>query len=427
MIQTPEDRRPPMTPQLALRVAIVGSVALAFFAIIFFRLWFLQVLSGEQYVHAATVNRVRDVDVPAQRGEILDRTGNRLVDSRQALAVQISPTELPKTPAAQRALYGRLARVLGVSTRPGRCIVPGLGPRRLARIPCDVAKQLAILPYADVTLKTDVPRQVQYYLAERESAFPSVVVQKIYVRAYPLGGLAAQLFGTVGPINPQELASKTFRGVSRNATVGQSGIEYAYDQFLRGTDGKQLITVDAQGRPTGQSTVTAPVAGHNLSLSLSEALQRVGQQSLQRSISSNYPSAAGAFVAMNPQNGQIYAMGSLPTFDPRPVHHREPEPAHLRPAQQPGRPRAAAQPCDRGRRPHRLDLQADHRHRGAGVRRVDDRLDLRRHRLLQGRRADPHQRGSCRQRAARSRRRAQGLLRHLLLQPGRSGPTSPIP
>ena len=68
MIQTPEDRRPPMTPQLALRVAVVGSFALAMFAIIFFRLWFLQVLSGDQYLQAATVNRVRNVAVAAQRG-----------------------------------------------------------------------------------------------------------------------------------------------------------------------------------------------------------------------------------------------------------------------------------------------------------------------------------------------------------------------
>ena len=78
----PEDRRPPLTPQLALRVAIVGSVALAMFAIIFFRLWFLQVLSGDQYLAQAQVNRVRDIDVPAPRGEIVDRSGNVLVDSK---------------------------------------------------------------------------------------------------------------------------------------------------------------------------------------------------------------------------------------------------------------------------------------------------------------------------------------------------------
>jgi penicillin-binding protein 2 len=329
VIQTPEDRRPPMTPQLALRVAIVGSVALALFAIIFFRLWFLQVLSGEQYVRAATVNRVRNVAVPAQRGEILDKTGNVLVDSRQALAVQITPTDLPTSPAAQRGLYRRLAMVLGFSPRATRCRIPTgaakVGGRyvetyrteHLARIPCDVVKQLAILPYANVTLKTDVPRQVQYYLAERQQSFPAVVVQKIYVRNYPLGGLAAQLFGTVGPINAQEIASNAYRGISQNAIIGQSGLEASYDQFLRGTDGEQRVTVDSLGRPTGEATLTPPVSGHNLSLSLSESLQRVGQNALQQSISSNYPATGGSFVAMNPQDGSVYAMGSLPTFNPK--------------------------------------------------------------------------------------------------------------
>ena len=330
MIPTPEDRRPPMTPQLALRVAIVGSVALALFAIIFFRLWFLQVLSGEQYVRAATVNRVRTVAVPAQRGEILDKSGSVLVDSRQALAVQISPADLPASRTGRDALYRRLAGVLQFSTRPRLCkvltstsvtpagkLVLHFAYPRLARIACDVTRQLAILPYANVTLKTDVPRQVQYYLAERQQSFPAVVVQKIFVRNYPLSGLAAQLFGTVGPINAQEIASKAYRGISQNAVIGQSGVEAAYDQFLRGTDGQERVTVDSLGRPTGRATLTPPVSGHNLSLSLSEPLQRAGQNAMQQSITSNYPATGGSFIAMNPQDGSIYAMGSLPTYDPK--------------------------------------------------------------------------------------------------------------
>src|SRR5207237_6294843 len=93
----PQDQRAPFTPQLALRVAIVGSLALAIFAIIFFRLWFLQVLSGDQYLAQATVNRVRDIAIPAPRGEILDSSGHVLVDSRQSRAVQTSPPDLPRS------------------------------------------------------------------------------------------------------------------------------------------------------------------------------------------------------------------------------------------------------------------------------------------------------------------------------------------
>jgi penicillin-binding protein 2 len=308
-----------MTPQLALRVAVVGSLALAMFAIIFFRLWFLQVLSGDQYLAQATVNRVRTIAVPAERGEILDQTGAVLVDSRQALAVQISPPDLPKSARAQRRLYSRLGGVLRISPKPHACKYP-VGQvevtRRLAVIPCDVAKQLAILPYADVTVKTDVSRFVQYYLAENAGHFPAVDVQKVYLRHYPRYGLAAQLFGTVGPINGTEIKEKAYKGVSPNAIIGQSGLEAAYDRYLRGKDGAERVQVDSLGRPTGDLRTTNPVSGNNLATSLDLPLQRVGQLALQRSIDSNYPANGGAFVAMNPQDGSVYAMGSLPTFNP---------------------------------------------------------------------------------------------------------------
>jgi penicillin-binding protein 2 len=316
MSQPPEDRRPPLTPQLALRVAVVSSLALTLFAIVFFRLWFLQVLSGDHYLKAATINRVRDIAVPAPRGEILDSGGSVLVDSRQSRAVQISPPDLPKSPRAQRVMFRRLAGILQMSTTPKRCNVPGVGTRSLAPIPCDVAKQLAILPYANVTIKTDVRPAVQYYIAERGNQFAGVEVQQIYLRNYPLHRLAAQLFGTVGPINALEVKQKAYRGISQNSIIGQSGLEAAYDHFLRGKDGADRVQVDSLGRPTGDLKKTSPVAGHNLALSLNVKLQRVGEQALQQSISSNYPANGGAFVALNPQDGSVYAMGSLPTYDP---------------------------------------------------------------------------------------------------------------
>jgi penicillin-binding protein 2 len=316
MIQLPEDRRPPLTPQLALRVALVGSFALAMFAVIFFRLWFLQVLSGDKYLAQASVNRVRDLDVAAPRGQIIDRSGNILVDSRPAIAVQLSPPDLPRNPRKRGRLYVRLAGVLGMPTARHRCPVVGRGVLHLAPIPCDVAQQQALLPYANVTVKTDVSKDVHYYLAEREDQFPGVNVEQIYLRSYPLHDTAAQLFGTVGPINSGEVHQRRYRGVSQNSIVGQSGLEWYYDRYLRGTDGADRVQVDALGRFKGFLHRTTPVAGHTLRLSLDVGLQEAGQQALQQAIDANPPSNAGAFVAMDPENGEVYALGSLPTFDP---------------------------------------------------------------------------------------------------------------
>ena len=97
-----EERRPAITPQLAVRVAVLGGFAFVLFAVIFFRLWFLQVLSGEDYVTQARENRVRKIKIEAPRGDIVDRDGNRLVRTRVAPVVQIVPSGLPEAELAGR-------------------------------------------------------------------------------------------------------------------------------------------------------------------------------------------------------------------------------------------------------------------------------------------------------------------------------------
>ena len=339
MINVPEDRRPPLTPQLALRVAILGSFALAMFAIIFFRLWFLQVLSGDKYLAQAKVNRVRDIAIPAPRGEIFDRSGNLLVDSKRAIAVQISPPDLPvplspcaptermgntwpssctvaHPPPADAALYVRLAGVLGDSPKRQKCTVPGYGVLRMSQIACAVATGYAKLPYATINVATDVATDVLLFLKERQAAFPGVQIQTVYLRRYPLDDVAAQLFGTIGPITPMELNDPRFKGLPQSSIVGQSGLEWYYNHWLQGTDGAEHVQVDALGRFTGDVGLTPSVAGHNLKLSLDVNLQRAGEAALAQAIGQNPPANGGAFVALNPDTGEVYAMGSNPSFNP---------------------------------------------------------------------------------------------------------------
>ena len=321
-----DERRSPMTPQLALRVAIVGSIVLALFAILFFRLWFLQVLTGSQYVAQAQVNKTRSVRIPAERGEILDSADNVLVSSTKALAVQIVPTELPvqmsiadirHPPHADTVVFRRLAHVLHLKTKLSRCKIAASTQNhpRLSPIACDVAQQLSLSPYAYVTIKPKVSKYIQYYIAERQNEYRGVQVLQTSIPGYPHGDLAAQVLGYVGQISPEELKGGNYPGARQGDIVGQNGLEAQYDQFLRGTDGKDKVQVNAQGLPTGLTKTIQPVAGHNLQTSLDAQLQRVGQQSLAESVAT-HGGAGGAFVAMNPDNGEIYAMGSNPSFDP---------------------------------------------------------------------------------------------------------------
>jgi penicillin-binding protein 2 len=345
-----DDRRTPMTPQLARRVAFLGMFALAMFAVIFFRLWFIQILSGQKYVAEAKTNRVRDILIPAARGEILDRSGNLLVNSKRAIAVQITPAELPvplqattnsqeaqliaHPPAADVALYRRLARVLKLPTRRRNCPINagpelaaalgalGFDHERLSPIACAVAQGFVQLSYANVTLATDVPRDVLFYLEERQSQFRGVSIQPVWLRTYPLHTLAAQLFGTVGPISRSELADPRFHGLPQSAIVGQSGLEWYYNHYLQGQDGKEQVQVNALGQPAG--TVGQPIQptpGSNLRLSLDVNLQRAGEQALGQAVSQVPDPYGGAFVALNPVNGEIYAMGSNPSFDPNVFTH----------------------------------------------------------------------------------------------------------
>ncbi|MGH2857527.1 MAG: penicillin-binding transpeptidase domain-containing protein [Solirubrobacteraceae bacterium] len=332
MSAPPEERRPPLTPQLALRVAIAGSVALGMFAIIFFRLWFLQVLSGDHYVRAASVNSVRYIPIGAPRGEILDSSGNKLVVSVKKLAVIVSPSDLPvpvslaslhtieHPPGRDVAVYDRLARLVGISSRPRRCPLHMPGPHnvfRLSPIACAIGQQLTLVPFDTVTIRSGsvVKKYMEYYIAERQGEFQGVQVQKVYVAHYPDGELASQALGYVGRITPQEFGSSAYRGIGRNSIVGQSGLEAQYNTFLQGHDGTQKVLVNALGQPVRDLASTQPTAGSNLRLSLNSSVQRVGEAALLHSMALN-GSPGGAFVAMNPDTGAVYAMGSEPSFKP---------------------------------------------------------------------------------------------------------------
>jgi penicillin-binding protein 2 len=289
------DRRMVVTPQLALRVAILGGIALVLFAVIFFRLWYLQVLSGDKYLAEANDNRVREVKVEAPRGRIVDRNGTVLVDNRTALVVQVLPERLPESPVRRARMTRSLARVLNRN------------PRALRR---KIRRDARKLPFSPVTLKTDVGLTTVLYLQENQSRFPGVEVERVFLRKYPHEQVGAHLFGQIGEVTQNQLDDPRYSGVALGDRVGQSGIELQYDRYLRGRNGASRIQVDARGLPKGELSIRDPRPGKRLRLSIDFDLQKAGQAALARY------GLPGAFVAMDPRSGEVLGLGSNPSYDP---------------------------------------------------------------------------------------------------------------
>lgn len=289
-------RRPPLPAQLALRVAVLGGIALVVFTIIFLRLWYLGVLSGDRYLAEAQNNQVRQFTVLAPRGEILDRQGRPLVQNRTALELQVKPTDLPRKRQRRQRVIERLGGVTGID---------------IGRIRKEIRRQTRELPASPVTLRRDVPYELVYYLRENQARFQGVSVEQVYVRRYPEGTTAAHLLGYVREVDADELERPPYSNLEPGDRVGKEGVEYTYDSLLRGVNGATRVQVDALGRPTGgQLSVREPRPGNDLVLSIDARVQRAGEQALERR------RLPGAFVVMDVASGELLGMGSHPTYDP---------------------------------------------------------------------------------------------------------------
>jgi penicillin-binding protein 2 len=298
-----DERGPPMRGNRpTLRIAIFGGVALALFVALFFRLWVLQVVEGSKYRAEANSNRTREFRVGAPRGEILDRNNGVLVSNRASLTLVANPAKLPEEP-------GRLHRELALLAKVSHTSVPHL--RQIMH------QQEEASPGAPVTLRQDVGRYVLYYVEENKGKFPGIDVQTEFVRRYPHGTLAAHVLGYVGQIEEQELKEQRYRGVEPGEKVGQEGVEYTYDRYLRGRPGMTRIQVDAFGQPTpgGKLVSKRPVPGENLKLTIDEHVQVAGEEAMAAK------GLYGGFVTMDVHNGEILGMGSFPTFEPAMFTH----------------------------------------------------------------------------------------------------------
>ena len=251
-----------------------ASSRFALFAIIFFRLWYLQVLAGDQYLAEAHDNRVAHAAHPAPRGDIVDRNGRR--SSRTALAnvVQLDPREAAARPSAtppRRGASRSRARAPpaphhAASKRepeaarpppPGCAALTGAcagrsGSMSPKTIQERVIRSLAAVPYARGDAADRRPAPVLDFLVERKDAVPRRRLGPVYLRRYPAARRwPPSCWGRSARSTPAS-SRRSASGRHQGTVVGKGGIEYAYDRYLRGRDGVARVQVDALGQPQGE-------------------------------------------------------------------------------------------------------------------------------------------------------------------------------
>lgn len=290
------------------RVVLFYGLAAFFLLLIATRLFFLQILQGEELRRFSESNRLKKERVFPTRGVIYDRYGKVIVDNRAAFDVILLAQYYPFDDATD----ARLAKALGMA-------------------PADLEKKLAKVrktpTFHPVLLKADVSKDVIAAIETDAQGFPGVDIETTVQRRYPLGNFASQLLGYIGEVDNSDIKRVRKTALQMGDYIGKAGIEKQYDSLLRGVNGVGYVEVDAKGRRKladpdsakllGYVIQTDPVPGEDLHLTVDADLERVAAEGLR---SRDF---RGSVVALDPRSGEILAMVNEPSYDPSIISTRE--------------------------------------------------------------------------------------------------------
>ncbi|HWN98084.1 MAG TPA: penicillin-binding protein 2, partial [Blastocatellia bacterium] len=277
-----------------LRMRGLQYLVLAIFVVLGFRFYVLQVARHEDYKARAENNRIRDIPILAPRGAILDRNGVVLVDNTPASNVVVFPEDVLSN--NKEDTINALVENLGVDRKE---LTDELNDKFRPKSQPILVKQNALL--AD-----------RAWIAAHQLEHPEIRVDEQPQRVYRYGKLAAHVLGYIGEISPKQLEYPRYQeaGYKAGDIIGQGGIEAIYDKILRGQNGMRRVIVDSRGRPVAELEKVEPIKGQDIVTTLDFDLQKLAENLFDSK------NETGALVALNPQDGEVLAMVSVPSFDP---------------------------------------------------------------------------------------------------------------
>jgi penicillin-binding protein 2 len=260
------------------------------------RVFYLDILRGAYYKEVSEGNRIRTILIKAPRGKILDKSGNVLVHNASSVDAIIIPGDLPSESEEKNKILEELSKILEIEENDLKKAVNNQPEKSLNPI----------------LVKENITRDQILIISEKASVFPGVVLENTAIRNYENSVIFSSFIGYDGKITKEELADNP--GYFMTDYIGKSGLEKQYEKELRGVHGANQVEVDAKGNIKKNLGIISPVSGADLMLNIDESLQKKIYDSLAANLEKTGTKTAAA-VAIDPRNGGILAMVSLPSFD----------------------------------------------------------------------------------------------------------------
>lgn len=275
------------SPKIALWFLLV-----ALFAIMGMRVFYLQIVQGGNFRNMSENNRIRRQTLLAPRGIIKDRNGQIIARNTASFALVSVPFDFPK-----EGLDEELAKLSGIF---------GLEEEEVVKI-----KKLPRTSFQQFVIKQNITQQQSILFETRAAEFIGFSIQKVPIREYPEAEIFSHLLGYTGLVSDADLEKIDKTKYDTTDYIGKSGIEIQYEQFLHGSNGENLVEVDASGKLLRVLGENPPLPGNVLVMNIDKELQSF----LYQAIKANGPNVKAAAIAMNPKTGEVLALVSVPGFD----------------------------------------------------------------------------------------------------------------
>ena len=283
-------------------VLVFMAAVVILILVLLIRLYSLQYTHYDENFKRSEKNRLRRVELVAERGYIYDRNGEVLVRNRPSFQIALQSLHLPRKKEGRDSVFNLL---LGIRDKDGVRVFDSLS--------LDTAFQRSRwIKNRPIRILEDASPEQVSVIEEHSSELPGVVTLTESRRDYPYGTLASHVLGYTSEISEEQLKQPAFEGYSQGDRIGQKGLEQEYDVEFRGKNGMKLVEVNAAGREVGSTRAIegqAPVPGYHLVSTIDLKLQKAAEAAIPDSVK-------GALVALDPRNGEILAMVSSPRLDP---------------------------------------------------------------------------------------------------------------